>query len=94
VSQADLYPGVPSRLLLRARCCSYRSCTPGSQSLPYVADGLTRGPPETPASPGMHVRPILVDPCAYLIRSADGPVTRDEDIDVAGHALEQRSAAR
>jgi hypothetical protein len=50
VSQADLYPGVPSRSLLRARCCSCRSCTPGSQSLPYVADGPIRGSPGTPAS--------------------------------------------
>jgi hypothetical protein len=33
---------------------------------------------------GVHVRPILVDPCVYLIRSADGPVAGDEDIDVAG----------
>jgi hypothetical protein len=41
--QADLYPGVPSRSLLRARCCSCRSCTPGSQSLPNVADGPSRG---------------------------------------------------
>ena len=38
---------------------------------------------------GMHVRAILVDPCAYLISSADGPVTRDEDIDIARHAFEQ-----
>ncbi len=38
---------------------------------------------------GVHVRPILVDPCAYLISSADGPVAGDEDIDVARHALEQ-----
>ena len=38
---------------------------------------------------GVHVRPILVDPCAYLISSADGPVAGDEDIDVAHHALEQ-----
>ena len=30
---------------------------------------------------GVHVRPILVDPCAYLISSADGPVAGDEDID-------------
>lgn len=37
---------------------------------------------------GMHVGPILVDPCAYLISCADGPVTGDEDIEVAGHALE------
>ena len=38
---------------------------------------------------GLHVRPILVDPCLYLIGSADGPVAGDEDIDVARHALEQ-----
>ena len=37
----------------------------------------------------MHVRAILFDPCAYLISSADGPVARDEDIDVIRHALEQ-----
>ncbi len=38
---------------------------------------------------GVQVRPILVDPCVYLISSADGPVAGDEDIDVARHALEQ-----
>ena len=38
---------------------------------------------------GVHVRPILVDPCVYPISSADGPVARDEDIDVVRHALEQ-----
>jgi len=38
---------------------------------------------------GLHVRTILVDPCAYLISSADRPVTGDEDIDIARHALEQ-----
>jgi len=37
----------------------------------------------------MHVRAILFDPCRYLISSADGPVTRDEDIDVVCHVLEQ-----
>jgi hypothetical protein len=37
----------------------------------------------------MHVRAILFDPCAYLINPAAGPVTRDEDIDIARHALEQ-----
>ena len=37
----------------------------------------------------VHVRPILVDPCVYLISAADGPVAGDEDIDVARHALEQ-----
>ena len=48
VSQADLYPGVPSRSLLRASCCSCRSCTPGSQS--NVADGPIR------PSPGFGIR--------------------------------------
>jgi len=32
---------------------------------------------------GVHVRPILADPCVDLISSADGPVAGDEDIDVA-----------
>lgn len=32
---------------------------------------------------------VPVDPCMYLISSADGPVTGDDDIDIAGHALEQ-----
>jgi hypothetical protein len=43
----------------------------------------------TGVTQGMHIRPILVDPCVYLISSADGPVTRDEDIDVVRRALEQ-----
>ena len=43
----------------------------------------------TGVTQGMHVRAVLFDPCAYLISSADGPVTRDEDIDVARRALEQ-----
>ena len=43
----------------------------------------------TGVTQGAHVRPILVDPCVYLISSADGPVAGDEDIDVARHALEQ-----
>ena len=38
---------------------------------------------------GLHVRAVLVDPCAYLVSSADGPVAGDEDIDVARHALNQ-----
>src|SRR5215469_2683515 len=43
----------------------------------------------TGVTQGVHVRPILADPCAYLISSADGPVAGDDDIDVARHALEQ-----
>ena len=38
---------------------------------------------------GVHVRPVLVDPCVYLVSSADGAVAGDDDIDVARHALEQ-----
>lgn len=38
---------------------------------------------------GMHVRAILIDPCAYLISPADGTVTRDEDVNIVGKALEQ-----
>ena len=37
----------------------------------------------------MHVHAVLFDPCAYLIDSADGPVARDEDIDIVRHVLEQ-----
>jgi hypothetical protein len=36
---------------------------------------------------GMHVRAIQFDPSAYLVSSADGPVTGDEDINVVRHAL-------
>src|SRR2546430_5682458 len=43
----------------------------------------------TALTQGEHVRPILVDPCGYLVSSADGPVAGDEDIDIARHALEQ-----
>src|SRR5262245_4328099 len=49
---------------------------------PRVAESAT-------VTQGMHVRAILFDPCAYLISSANGPVTRDDDIDVARHALDQ-----
>jgi len=44
---------------------------------------------DTGVTQGMHVRAILLDPYAYLIGSAGGPVTRDDDIDVARRALEQ-----
>jgi len=44
---------------------------------------------DTCVTQGVHVRPILVDPCVHLIGPADGPVAGDEDIDVARHALEQ-----
>jgi hypothetical protein len=49
----------------------------------------TRGSPGTPASRRACTYAIQFDPCAYLISSADGPVTGDEDIDVACHAIEQ-----
>ena len=38
---------------------------------------------------GVQVRPILVDPGMYLVSSADGPVTGDEDINVVRHTLKQ-----
>ena len=43
----------------------------------------------TGVTQGVHVRAILVDQCAYLIGSADGPLAGDEDINVARRALEQ-----
>ena len=44
---------------------------------------------------GVHVRAVLVDPCVYLIGSADGPVAGDEDIDAPPPApSSSRSAAR
>ena len=43
----------------------------------------------TGVTQGVHVRPILFDPRAYLARSTDGPVPGDEDINVIRHALEQ-----
>src|SRR5215218_8081357 len=87
--QNDLYPGLPSRSLLRASCCSCRSCTPGSQSWPTWPIGRPRIAGNSGVTQGLHIRPILVDPCVYLIGSADGPVAGDEDIDVVRHALEQ-----
>ena len=38
---------------------------------------------------GVHIRAILVDPCAYLISSADGSVAGDDDIDVVRRVFEQ-----
>jgi hypothetical protein len=43
VSQADLYPGVPSRSLLRARRWACPLCTSLTHSQPGLADGPTRG---------------------------------------------------
>ena len=54
----------------------------GRRADPRVADNLG-------VTQGVHVCEILVDPCGYLICSADGPVAGDEDIDVVGDALEQ-----
>ncbi|MGO9695005.1 MAG: hypothetical protein ACLPYO_14795, partial [Mycobacterium sp.] len=45
----------------------------GQWADPRVAENMS-------VTQGMHVRPILVDPCVYLISSADGPVAGDEDI--------------
>src|SRR6266511_1118161 len=44
---------------------------------------------DTGVTQGMNVRAIVVDPCVYLISSADGPVAGDEDIDVVRRALDQ-----
>src|SRR4051812_25777569 len=49
---------------------------------PRVAGGIA-------VPQGMQVGAILVDPWAYLIGSADGPVARDDDVDVVRHVLEQ-----
>jgi hypothetical protein len=38
---------------------------------------------------GVHVRPILLDPCAHLIGPANGPVAGDDNLDVARHTVEQ-----
>src|SRR4051794_28623227 len=38
---------------------------------------------------GMQIRPILIDPLAYVIGSADGSVARDDDANVVRHVLEQ-----
>jgi hypothetical protein len=43
VSQADLYPGVPSRSLLRARRWACPLCTSLTHSQPGLADGPIRG---------------------------------------------------
>ena len=66
------------------------ACTSLTHSQPGLADGPTRGSlTNLGVTQGLHVGPILVDPCLYLISSADGPVAGDEDLDVARHALEQ-----
>src|SRR2546423_5301108 len=60
---------------------------------PIVAEGGRWADPRVAGSvgvtQGVHVRPILDDPCAYLISSAGGPVAGDDDIGVARHALDQ-----
>ena len=61
-----------------------------THSQPFLADGPIRGSLTTCLSRARPARTSdLVDPCAYLISSADGAVTWDEDIDVVRHALEQ-----
>src|SRR6188508_787455 len=64
----------------------------------YIADPLPAGPGRWPdprvvgntaVTQGLHVRAVKFDPCAELISSTDGPVARDEDVDVVRHALEQ-----
>jgi hypothetical protein len=51
--------------------------------------GRPAGRSEQGVTQGVHVRAILVDPCVYLISSANGPVAGDEHIDVARHALKR-----
>ena len=70
---------------------AFYSYTPGSQSLPNVAIGPMRGSsgacrPSRKAC--TYARSCLIR-CVYLISSADGPVTGDEDINVVRHALKQ-----
>jgi len=48
----------------------------------------------TDVAQGVHVCATLVDPCAYLIGSADRPVAGDEDIDVARRALKRAAERR
>jgi hypothetical protein len=46
------------------------------------------------ATQGMHVRAILVDPCAYLISSADGPGPGTRTSTSPAAPSSSRSAAR
>ena len=64
-----------------------RARRPPSPTVGRWADPRVAG--NTGVTQGIHVRPILVDPGVYLIRSADGPVAGDEDIDVTRHGLQQ-----
>ena len=54
----------------------------GRRADPRVAESIG-------VAQGVHVRAVLVDPCAQLIGSADGPVAGDDDIDIGRHAVEQ-----
>ncbi len=59
----------------------------GEWTDPRVAEDI--GVPQ-----GVHVRPIQVDPCVYLLSFAGGSVAGDEDIYVAATPSSSRSAAR
>src|ERR1700681_3143101 len=64
-------------------------CVHARQPVPAVGGRQARVADNIGVTQGVHVRPILLDPRAYLIPSADGPVAGNKDIDVARHALEQ-----
>ena len=67
---SDVADGRPSPRWARPWGCP--SCTSLTHSQPGLADGPIRGSLGTSAvTQGVHVRPILVDPCVYLISSAD-----------------------
>ena len=51
--------------------------------------GRSAGRRDHAVTQGLHVGAVQLDPCTYLISSADGSVAGDDDIDVVRHALEQ-----
>ena len=88
--QADLYPGVPSCSLFFGELLQLPFIHAGQPILAERgrwADARVIG--GMAVTQGMHVRAIQFDPSAYLVSSADGPVTGDEDINVVRHALKQ-----
>ena len=70
------------------------STFPAWMSLTHSQPGLAvepiRGSSEVTAiTQGKHIRPVQLDPCAHLVGDGHGPVTRDDDIDLVRHVLEQ-----
>lgn len=65
----------------------------GGQPIPAVRRWVEPGVAERlVGTQREQVRPIPGDPVVDLIRSADGPVARDHDFDIIGHALEQQQS--